>query len=457
MTPGEPGRPLPTSATAVGTERARSGVRARFANSVSVLRERRGLQAVLHTLAANVLIQGINVGTGVLAARVLLAQGRGELAAIILWPQFLAFMLTVGVPVSLVYEIKRHPEMAGALTAGALVLGVVMGLVATVIGVIGIPIVLHQYPASDVRLAQLLMVLAPIYLVSAILLAAVQAREAFATYNFVRYVSPALVLLSLTLLALAGRLTVVTAAWSYMLAGLPVFAWNLWWVRRHLRPSLKGARAALHPLLQYGLRAWGSDALGTVGGQLDSVLVVGLLMPIDMGLYGVAQSLARLVGFVPNAVVPVLFPRAAGRSSAEALTTVQRAATRTLAGMLILALPLFLAGGLLLRLVYGAEFADASTVFRLLLLEAVLSGLAFVLAQAFLATGRPGTVTLLQGLAVVTVAPLLIVFVPWLGLVGAGAALLGSTAIRLLVVALLYARATRQYAQSQRPTPLDNA
>ena len=457
MTPGEPGRPLPTPATAVGTEGARSGVRARLASSVSVLRERRGLQAVLHTLAANVLIQGINVGTGVLTARVLLAQGRGELAAIILWPQFLAYMLTLGVPVSLVYHIKRHPDMQEAFTAAALVVGVVMGLVAALVGVVGIPLWLHQYSAADVLQAQLLMAIAPVGLVSVILFSAIQAREAFGYYNLFRYLNSILVLLALVLFALVGRLTVATAAWAYMLAGLPAFAWNLWWVRRHLRPSLRGARAAAVPLLHYGLRAWGSDLLGTVGDQLDRLLVVGLLAPFELGLYVVAQSLAGLVSFVPNAVIPVLLPKAAGRTTGEALSTVGHAAGRTCVAMLVLGVPLFAVGDHVLRIVYGTTFAEAGTVFRLLLVAAVLSGVASVLSQAFLALGRPGIVTLLQGLAVATLAPLLLVFVPWLGLVGAGAAVLGSTAIRLLVVALLYARARRQWTASPHAASLDGA
>ena len=415
----------------------------RLPDLAAAVHQRGAFRAVLYTLAANVLIQAINVGTGVLTARVLLAQGRGELAAIILWPQFLAYMLTLGTPVSLVYQIKRHPDMEGVLTGSALLVGLSMGLVATLAGVIGIPVWLRHYSAADVRQAQLLMFLAPVILVSVILSAAAQAREAFAVYNLVRYLPPMLILLSLAVLAYVDRLTVATAAWSYMLAGLPVFAWNLWWVWRHLRPTLQGVREALYPLVHYGVRAWGSDLLGTIGGQLDRLLVVGLLAPADMGLYVVAQSLAGLLALVPNAIVPVLLPRAAGRPVPAALESVRQAAVLALGAMLATAVPLFFVGGLLLRVVYGAEFGAASAVFQLLLLQGVLAGLASVLTQALLATGRPGTVSLLQALALVTAAPLLVVLIPWLGLVGAGVALVCSTAVQLLAVVILYVRLRR--------------
>ncbi len=430
-------------------------VQARLTASASALRERRGLQAVLHTLAANVAIQGIYVCTGILTARVLLAQGRGELAAIILWPQFLAYLLTLGLPVALVYRIKGHPETSGATTAAAITIGVVMGFVALLIGLVGIPYWLHQYSAENVRQAQEVMVMAPVGLVAIILLAAVQARESFGYYNLFRWVPPVLILLVLVLLALGARLTVSTAVWAYLLSGFPVFFWSVLWVRRRLRPTLRGSRAAVVPLLHYGLRAWGSDLLGTFGGQIDRLVVIGFLSPRDMGLYVVAQSLARLVSFVPDAVTPVLMPKAMGRTASDALATVGYAARRTVLAMLLVAVPLFVLGGFLLPIFYGAEFASVTSVFRLLLLEAFLAGLAAVLSQGFLALGRPGIVTMMQGLAVAIVAPLLIVLVPRLGLVGAATALLASTSIRLAVVGLLFARARIRYAKRPGATPVD--
>ena len=415
-------------------------------SALAWFRKRPAASAIAHTFAANVLIQAINVGTGVLTARVLLPQGRGELAAIILWPQFLAYMLTLGLPTSLVYQVKRHAEERSALVGTALVLGLAMGVVAMAIGVLGIPLWLHQYPPAAIRQAQVLMALAPVGIVSILLLAACQANEDFLVYNLVRYLPPMLILVLMGVLALSRRLDVAAAAWVYMLAGLPVFAWNLWWVRTHYQPRLRGWREASRRLLSYGMRAWGSDLLGTISGQLDRILVVGLLVPADMGLYVVAQSLAGLVALVPRAVIPVVFPRASAQRGHAALRSVRDAALLALVGMLVSALLLFLMGAFALRLVYGPEFAAAAAVFRLLLLQGVLSGLASVLTQALLASGRPGVVSLLQGLSLVTAAPLLVVLIPRFGLAGAGLALLLSAAVQLVVVVVLFARLWRQTA-----------
>ena len=52
----------------------------------------------------------LNAGTGVLTARTLMPRGRGELAAMILWPLFLTFITTLGIPSSLIYVMRQRPS-----------------------------------------------------------------------------------------------------------------------------------------------------------------------------------------------------------------------------------------------------------------------------------------------------------------------------------------------------------
>jgi O-antigen/teichoic acid export membrane protein len=87
-----------------------------------------------------------------------------------------------------------------------------------------------------------------------------------------------------------------------------------------------------------------------------------------------------------------------------------------------------------LKLVYGAKFAGASVVLPFLVVEAVMDGLTSVLAQAFLAAGFPGIVSMLQGCGLLTSIPLLLWMIPRFGLRGAGCALMISTLCRFLMV-----------------------
>jgi O-antigen/teichoic acid export membrane protein len=92
------------------------------------------------------------------------------------------------------------------------------------------------------------------------------------------------------------------------------------------------------------------------------------------------------------------------------------------------------AGPALLRVVYGAEYVAAAGALRILVLEAVLAGVTFVLAQAFMALNRPGVVTLLQGVGLSLSIPMMLWLIPRYGIYGAALSLLASTCARLLFV-----------------------
>ena len=169
------------------------------------------------------------------------------------------------------------------------------------------------------------------------------------------------------------------------------------------------------------------------------MLVVHFLSPADMGTYVVAASLARMLSIFQTSAVIVLFPRIAARSTAEVIdltgftfrvTTFCAAAGAVAAGAV---------GPILLRMVYGASYAGGGVgVFRLLLGEVVLSGATQVLAQAYLALGRPGTVTAIQAAGV----GIGLLLMPWLikefGGPGAPLALLISSVIRFSVTMLSF-------------------
>jgi antigen flippase len=263
---------------------------------------------------------------------------------------------------------------------------------------------------------------------------ALQARGEFTLYNAVRYLQPLLTLLALGLLALVQGLTPFSAALSYVLPGIPVFFWMLARLWRSYRPVWQGLGSAFKRLTSYGLRSYGVDLLGTLGDQLDRVLVVGLLNPVMMGLYVVALSLAQTLHVFQTAVVAVLFPKASGRPVEEVVALAGFAMRASTTVTLLSAIGLAVLGPWVLGLLYGQEYSGAVTVFRLLLLHVVISGAAWVLAQALMALNRPGMVTMLQGLGLSLAVALLLVLVPRYGLEGAGLALLVSSTARFVFV-----------------------
>ena len=401
-----------------------------------IVQAKSSVLAIVQTIVANVGIQCANIAAGVIAARTLGPAGRGSLTAITMWPQFLAYALTLGVPLASVYSIRKQPEQASSRAGAALLLSLLLGILASLVGFVVIPHSLHTYPLQTVHAARIAVSVAPLALLGITLAVQAQSAGSFKHYNFFRFLPPMSVLAVLGAERLTHCLTVRTAAAAYLLAGIPSMLWNLAWVLKRFSPKFLAPWSATRTLLAYGLRAWGADLLGMVANQVDRLLVVALLSPGAMGLYVVAQSAAGVLNAVPAAVVPVTLPRAAGASHKEIVALAGRTVRMTLFVMVAAATPLFLGGTLLLHIFYGSKFDAASLVLRILIVETILDGLTSVLSQAFLAAGYPGTVTFLQACGVLSAVPLLYLLIPRWGVAGAAVALTASTAIRFTFILL---------------------
>jgi O-antigen/teichoic acid export membrane protein len=191
--------------------------------------------------------------------------------------------------------------------------------------------------------------------------------------------------------------------------------------------------AACRLLLSYGVRSYGVDILGALALQVDQVLVISLLAPAAMGTYGVALSLSRMFNLFQGSAVSVLFPRASGCTADEILRMTEYA-TRVSTLVTGCAIVAAMIGPFMLRTLYGREYAGASFTLEILLLEVTISGAVFILAQAYMALGRPGMVTIIQSVGLSLSIPMMLVLIPVWGINGAAVALLTSTIARFLFV-----------------------
>jgi O-antigen/teichoic acid export membrane protein len=390
----------------------------------AVFSGRNNSAAALQSLATKVLVLGLNAATSIVVARALKPAGRGEMSAVIMWPGFFAALLTLGLPSSLTYNLRRQPERAPETIGTATMLTLLISVVTGILGFLVLPAWLTEYSATDI--------------VPLCARAAIEAKGDFFASNLSLWSAPFLTLIGLLALVATGHVTPLSSGLAYVLAAIPPAGFLVARVYRSYHPRFAYLRESVRNLLHFGLRAWGIDLLNALAVS-EQVLVVHFLSPADMGTYVVAASLARMLSIFQTSAIIVLFPRIAARSTSEVIdltgftfrvTTFCAAAGAVAAGAV---------GPILLRLVYGASYAEGGVgVFRLLLGEVVLSGATQVLAQAYLALGRPGTVTAIQAAGV----GIGLLLMPWLikdfGGPGAPLALLISSVIRFTVTMLSF-------------------
>jgi O-antigen/teichoic acid export membrane protein len=397
---------------------------------------RHGFRAVVQSVASKAAILGLQAGTGILTARMLKPEGRGELAAMILWPLFIASLTTLGVPSALIYHLRHHPELKTNLVTNAFIMATVMGIASSVITAFILPYWLHQYSPTIVWFAEIFLVTVPLCSVTLAGRAALEAEHDFAGSNAIQILTPSSTLIVLVGLLALHKLDAYNAAIAYIVAALPSF-WLMVFRIRRAGISVGRMRVSVTKrLLSYGIRSYGVDLLGTLALQVDQVLVVSLLSASAMGSYVVVLSLSRMLNVFQTSVVMVLFPKAAGHSKTDVLAMTGKAVRISGLATAICGLLVCLAGPALLGLLYGAEYEAASGALRILVLEATLSGIVFVLAQAFMALDHPGVVTILQALGLSLSVPLMIWLIPIYGIYGAAISLLASTVARLLFVCI---------------------
>jgi O-antigen/teichoic acid export membrane protein len=229
-----------------------------------------------------------------------------------------------------------------------------------------------------------------------------------------------------------------TAGLCYAIPPVPIFFWALFRLRGTVRFSLVNLGDSVRRLISYGSRASGLALLGTIAQQVDQVFVISLLSASSMGIYAVALSASRIPNFVFVAMNDAILAKSMRMPASEMTAFVGRAsriaaiAGALCAGLLGLLLPL------LVPFFYGAAFRASIAIVDVLLVEVIASGVANVLGVAYLAVGRPGLVSLVLGGSLLITIPLMLFFIPRMGLPGVAVSLLISSTARVIAMLALY-------------------
>jgi O-antigen/teichoic acid export membrane protein len=359
-------------------------------------------RAYAQTFAATAAIRCFGVVSGVLAARLLGPEGRGELAVIIFLPMLLVSLGELELPRSLAYEVSRVREIPAAVIATGFWLAMLLGCVQAILLAVLLP---HFLPADKLHVlaaSRWFMLYLPAALVCATLMGCDQGRGRFGRFSIYLAMPGILYTLGIALAWAIGWASPVSFALALLVATLATMTlrvcldrsalWSAW-------PDREIARRLLTRGISYYLPA----VAGFVLSRADMFILVRLAPSEAIGLYAVAQAIAQGQLGAVNPFIQVSFSAVAGETG-------QRQALETLARHFRLAQLAAVSAGLLamaaapwlIRLMFGARFAGALQAAWLLTGAAVLRGMGQVLEQGLRAAGhpRPGIVSNLLGLVV---------------------------------------------------------
>jgi antigen flippase len=393
----------------------------------------RPLFAMVRSVGTQVLIVLMNIVTGIITARLLGAEGRGVYVAITLWPPLLAMLATAGLNSAVIFRLRRNPASADAVAGAALLMALGGSLVLIVIGAALLPLFLRGYPPATVLFAQLCLAAVTVNATQIVIKQSFAGAGQYWYCNLTHLLPQLFHLLALLAMIMVVTVTARGAALALFVSGAVAVLAVLPKFWRTLRPRFAAIREEFRELRSYSFRAAPSGLVTAFILHSDRLVLIPLLPARELGFYAVAFSFSRVVQFVQPALQSILLSHMSAQG--EGAPRVHDVACRILLASLTAAcVLLWLAGEWLLGFAYGAEFAAANSLFRLLVIEASLGVLAQVSVQLYLARDRPGVVSTIQTFTLGISLALLLTLVPRFGAIGAAAALLTAGAMRWLML-----------------------
>jgi O-antigen/teichoic acid export membrane protein len=408
--------------------------------------------AVALTVATNYFLLLLGVATSVVAARLLGPNGRGELAAIMLWPQQLSNIALLGLPEALVYHSSRWGRDLGPAMATAAAVSLGAALALSAVGFVAMPLLLDSQAPRIVAASRLYLLLT-VFLIGTLPIHVLRGKSQFRTWNVVRTLAPAAWLGVLAVAWVLAKHDPVFVAEGNLLVTAALCVPVLLIARRAAPGPYRPRREYVRPLLTFGLPNVLAVLPQTLNLRLDQMILAAALPSDQLGFYVTAVAWSTAITPAVYAIAHVNFPRIADVASADRVQVLLRGVRMSVLVGVLTGSALAAATPFLLPLAFGSSFSPAVPVALVLIAAAIVSGCNFVLQDSLRGLGLPKLVlrSELAGLVVTGVS--LAVLLPQFGLIGtACASLIGYSGVFVVLVRLTTKATDASVVELLRPS-----
>jgi len=381
------------------------------------------------------------VGASVIVARWLGPEGLGSLAVLNTTIVLASTIGSLGLTSSNTYFIAKDRRTVAAVWANTIVFALFGGTLVAMVVIALAKFKPGLFGGVSPDLIMIAAVSLPFQFLLSLGLYVLLSMDRIRQMNFLDAMAPALALFNaiLVLLVFGSTLKILvsfnTAATVVLSAGM------LWAVqrllarqkdRRPFRPNgelFKGAIA-------YGLRFYIPLIAAILIFRFDLLIVNHFRGAAEAGVYAVASQFANLLTMLPGVIAMLLFPRVASYQDPRAEFAIQ--VTRHVSFVMLIMCGVVAVGSLLLPLIYGARFADATIQLLILLPGVCLIGIESVLVQHFTGTGLPIAIPVFWLITLAVSLGLNLALVPVFGARGAAVTSTLSYALIFVLVTIYF-------------------
>jgi O-antigen/teichoic acid export membrane protein len=401
------------------------------------------MKDLLTTFLSAGMIQFINIVTGILAARLLLPEGRGELMILLLWPVLIADLGQFSMNTSVSFHVARKERSAQEIWTGAFLCITILCPVLIGIFLLAAPSIYSGQRPEVMQLTYICVALIPTYLYALSMMSIFQGAQKFGPYNLLRslvhfsYLGFVVLLLAFQPPSLESFVNSYVAAHVLLLGVTVWLSWKQGWLS--MRPSI----AVMRSLFAYGLRVHVGVILAVANRRLDQLILSIALAATDLGYYVVAMTVEGPLFLAATTMELLLFPKIAAQHDENGRQQVLGRYFRAALMLVVPATVIFLIlAPWLIGLVFGRAYLPATDAARILALSGIGYTLKVMLTTYMRASNRMRIVTLGEGMGIVVTIIALAALVPTLGLVGAAIAQVLAFTIPAIYMAYLIRRDT---------------
>lgn len=400
------------------------------------------------TLVANILIAAISLVSGVLLARLLGPEGRGQLAALQALPLMIAGIGQLGLPDAVIYYGSREPDRVGAYSISAFLLTAAASVPILLLSAAVLPIFLREQSPEIITASQVYLLMLLAYAAQGVPIFTVRALHQIALWNKMRLLAPVLWPAIIITAYFFGADDPISLAMGNLVASFVTAAALLFFVRHHFGRA--GRPWTLWPrLLRFGLPTAAATTPQILSGRMDQLFIAGILPDMELGLYAVAISFSGLAMLPATAIQAVAFSRIAQiHDRPRQCGLIRRATVLVGAVSIVPTIGVALLAPVAINWVFGPGYAPAADVARILSLSVLLRALARILQVGMQAIGRPTGVMYSEWWGFAVLAPGIFLLLPEFGLRGAAWSVVASAAAVLISVSFLFARESRSIQHS---------
>ena len=401
---------------------------------------------VTWTFATRVLMLVNSVVAGIIVAWWLGAEGVGQLAVINVTVATIVQLGSFGLPSANTYFIAQDHERTRTAAINSLIFALLIGSVLALALTLLASFRPDLFGFVSPQLLRIASISIPFQLITLIGLNILLAIGKVKQFNLLDLAGQSFVLINAVLALIVfnrGLETLVTLNTAASIVVSITLTFFLVIAARRLQTSQWRADLAfLRRMISYGIKFHVSILAGAIILRADLLVVNHFRGAAEAGVYSVASQFAMMLMLLPAVIATLLFPRVTAEQDARGETTCQvtRQTTLIMFVCCLAAVPF----SLLLPVMYGTEFRDATWLLLILLPGVYLISLESVLVQHFNALGLPAAIPVYWIVTLVLNLILVFALVPRFGAQGAAIASTISYAAIFALVARHFHTSTRR-------------